>query len=169
VKKKPAQSSRSGLYVVIVIGIVIIALVVGTSYFTDQARISGQRFGNSLDQIQSDLKKETFNYESKKKIWQEEGLTKYEIQEISEKHLEELGKIVKKYDELIPPQDFISSVELLKRSTQIQMESVTFLIEWIKTGDNSTKIRSDELMQQSFEYETSGLASYYKAKKGYTP
>jgi len=50
-----------------------------------------------------------------------------------------------------------------------QLESDKLLKKWIETGDNSTKIRSDEIMQQSFEYETSALASYNTAKKGYTP
>ena len=168
-KKKPVQSSKKGLYFVIVIGIVIIGLVIGVSYYIEQAKISGQRFGNNLEQIQSDLKKQTSDYESNKTIWQEGGLTEREIIKISENHLVELEKIVERYDKLTPPQAFTSAVELFKRSTQTQLESDKLLKKWIETGDNSTKIRSDELMQQSFEYETSALASYNKAKKGYTP
>lgn len=168
-KKKPVQSSKKGLYFVIVIGIVIIGLVVGVSYYIEQAKISGQRFGNNLEQIQSDLKKQTSDYESNKIIWQEGGLTKQEILKISEDHLVELEKIVERYDKLTPPQAFTSAVELFKRSTQTQLESDKLLKKWIETGDNSTKIRSDELMQQSFEYETSALASYNTAKNGYTP
>ena len=168
-KKKPVRSSKKGLYFVIVIGIVIIGLVVGVSYYIDQAKISGQRFGNSLEQIQSDLKKQTLDYESNKIIWQEGGLTKQEILKISETHLVELEKIAERYDKLTPPQAFTSAVELFKRSTQTQLESDKLLKKWIETGDNSTKIRSDEIMQQSFEYETSALASYNTAKKGYTP
>lgn len=168
-KKKPVQSSKNGLYFVIIIGIAIIGLVVGVSYYIDQAKISGQRFGNSLEQIQSDLKKETSDYESRKTIWQDGRLTKDEILKISETHLIELEKIAERYDKLKPPQAFTSAVELFKRSTQTQLESDKLLKKWIETGDNSTKIRSDEIMQQSFEYETSALASYNTAKKGYTP
>ena len=168
-KKKPVQSSKKGLYFVIVTGIVIIGLVIGVSYYIDQAKISGQRFGNNLEQIQSDLKKQTSEYESSKTIWEEGGLTKEEILKISENHLAELEKIVERYDSLTPPQAFTSAVELFKRSTQAQLESDKLLKKWIETGDNSTKIRSDELMQQSFEYETSALASYNTAKIGYTP
>jgi hypothetical protein len=169
VKKKPIQPSKKGLYIAIGIGIVIVILVIGISYYADQARIAGQRFGNSLDQIQDELKRETSDFESKKKIWQEGGLTKDEMIKISEEHLKKLELIVKKYDELSPPQAFVSSVELFRRSTQAQLESDKLLKEWIETDDDSVKIRSDELMQQSFEYETSALASYNSAKKGYTP
>jgi len=169
VKKKPVQSSKKGLYFVIIIGIAIIGLVVGVSYYIDQAKISGQRFGHNLEEIWSDLKKQTSDYESNKIIWQEGGLTKQEILKISETHLVELAKIAERYDKLTPPQAFTSAVELFKRSTQTQLESDKLLKKWIETGDNSTKIRSDEIMQQSFEYETSALASYNTAKKGYTP
>ena len=89
--------------------------------------------------------------------------------EISENHLIDLEKILKRYDSLTPPQAFTSSVELFKRSTQTQIESDKLLKEWIETGDNATKIRSDEILQQSFEYETSALASFNAAKNGYAP
>ena len=168
-KKKPVRSSKKGLYFVIIAGVVIIGLVIGVSYYVEQAKISGQRFGNNLEQIQLDLKKQISDYESNLTIWKEGGLTKQEMLQISENHLIELEKILKRYDKLTPPQAFTSSVELFKRSTQTQIESDNLLKEWIETGENATKIRSDQILQQSFEYETSALASFNTAKKGYTP
>lgn len=168
-KKKPVQSSKKGLYFVIIAGVVIIGLVIGVSYYVEQAKISGQRFGNNLEQIQSDLKKQISDYESNLTAWQEGGLTKQEMLQISENHLIDLEEFLKRYDSLTPPQAFTSSVELFKRSTQTQIESDKLLKEWIETGDNATKIRSDEILQQSFEYETSALASFNAAKNGYTP
>ena len=165
-KKKPVKSGKKGFYFVIVIGAVIIGLVIAVSYHVDQAKISGQRFGINLEQIQADLKKEVSDYESKLTSWKEGQITKQDILQISENHLLELEKILERYDKLITPQTFVSSVELFKRSTQTQIESDKLLKEWVETGDNSTKIRSDELLQQSFEYETSALASFNMAKKG---
>ena len=165
-KKKPVKSSKKGFYFVIVIGAVIIGLVIAVSYHVDQAKISGQRFGINLEQIQADLKKEVSDYESKLISWKEGQITKQDMLQISENHLLELEKILERYDKLITPQTFVSSVELFKRSTQTQIESDKLLKEWVETGDNSTKIRSDELLQQSFEYETSALASFNMAKKG---
>jgi len=169
VKKKPVKSSKKGLYIAISIGIVIIVLVIAVSYHVEQARISGQRFGNNLEQIQSDLKKQVSDYESKLTTWQEGELTKQEMLQISEDHLMELEKILEKYDKLTPPQAFAPSIELFKRSTQTQIESDKLLKEWIETGNNSTKIRSDEILQQSFEYETSAINSFNAAKRGNTP
>lgn len=168
-KKKPVQPSKKGLYIAISIGIVIIVLVVAVSYHVEQARISGQRFGNNLEQIQSDLKNISSSYESKYGMWKDKDLTDKEILDATDTHIDELTKMISRYDTLMPPQAFVSSVELFKRSTQSQLESIKLLKEWIETGDNSTKIRSDELLQQSFEYETSALASFNTAKKGYTP
>jgi hypothetical protein len=169
VKKKPAKPSKKGLYLAIIIGAVIIGLVIAVSYYVDQAKIVGQRFGNNLEQIQSDLKKEVSEYESKLTIWKEGGMSKQEILQISENHLVELEKILERYDSLQTPQAFAYPVELFKSSTQSQIESDKLLKEWIETGDNSTKIRSDELLQQSFEYETSALSSFNMIKNGATP
>lgn len=167
-KKKPSKPNKSGTYVAITICMVIIGLVIAVSYYVDQAKISGQRFGNNLEQIQSDLKKTISDYESKLIMWNEGSLTKQEILEISDNYLIELEKIISRYDQLTPPQSFAPSLELFKRSAEAQLESDIMLREWIQTGNNATKIKSDELVQQAFEYETSALASFNRAKIGST-
>ena len=167
-KKKPVNSKK-GTYIAIVVGAIIIVLVVAFNYYLDQAKISGERFGNNLQQIQEDLKNQVSDYESKIRMWQEGDLTKQQMLQISENYLKGLENILSRYDALLPPQAFAPSLKLFKLSTQSQLESDRLLKEWIETGDNSTKIRSDELLQQSFEYETSALASYNMAKRGNTP
>ena len=167
-KKKPVNSKK-GTYIAIVVGAIIIVLVVAFNYYLDQAKISGERFGNSLQQIQEDLKNQVSDYESKIIMWQEGDLTKQEMLQISENHLKGLENILSRYDALLPPQAFAPSLKLFKLATRSQLESDRLLKEWIETGDNSTKIRSDEILQQSFEYETSALASYNMAKKGISP
>ena len=86
--------------------------------------------------------------------------------EYYEKHLKEFKNIISKYDELIPPELFQSSVELLKLSSETQLESDSQFIEWIKTGDESVKVRSDTQFQESLEYEMLGLVEFYSAKTG---
>lgn len=169
VKKKPSKPNRNATYAAITVGSIIIGLVIALSYYTEQAKISGQRFGNNLEQIQSDLKDEVSDYESKFASWQKGGLTKQQMLEISDSHLKQLKNILSRYETLVPPQAFAPSLELFKRSTETQLESDKLQREWIETGDNATKIRSDELLQQSFEYETSALASFNMAKGGKKP
>ncbi len=53
--------------------------------------------------------------------------------EYYEKHLIEFKEIISRYDELTPPELFKSSVDLLKISSETQLESDSQFIEWIKT------------------------------------
>ncbi len=134
------------------------------SYNLDQAKISGQRFGDNLAQIQSELRDETATYDAKVSQYQKGNITKDEILQISDKHIIVLNDILSKYNALKTPETFIPSLELFKLSTQSQIESDKLLKDWIQTGDNSTKLRSDELLSRSFEYETRALDSFNNAK-----
>ena len=88
--------------------------------------------------------------------------------EFYEKHLKEFNEIISEYDELTPPTGFgfQSSIDLLKLSSETQLASDSQFIEWMKTGDESAKVRSDTLIQESFDYELQGLVEYFSAKTG---
>ena len=163
-KKKKASNPKRKMHIAIAAGTVIIGLVIVLNYNLDQVKISGQRFGDNLAQIQSDLKDETTNYDVKVAQYQKGDISKDEILQISEKHIMVLNDILTKYSTLKPQETFVPSLELFKLSTQSQIESDKFLKEWIQTGDNSTKLRSDELLGRAFEYETRALDSFNKAK-----
>ena len=87
--------------------------------------------------------------------------------EFAEKHDREMEKIILRYDNLQIPQSFVSSVELFKLSSETQLESDKHMIEWVMTGDETARIRSDSLLQQSFEYEMAAL-SKFKLAQGQT-
>lgn len=164
-KKKKAANPKRKMQIAIVAGAIIIGVVIVLNYNLDQAKISGQRFGDNLAQIQSNLKDETTNYDSKVTQYQKGEITKDDILQISDKHLAALNGILSKYNTLKPPEPFVPSLELFKFSTQSQIESDKLLKEWIQTRDNSTKIRSDQLLRRAFEYETRALDSFNKAKE----
>ena len=148
----------------IVAGVIIIGLVIIFNYNLDQAKISGQSFGDSLAQLQNDLKNETANYDAKIIQYQNGNITKHDILQISDTHTSVLNNILSKYNNLKPPEPFAPSLELFKLSTQAQLDSDKLLKEWIQTGDNSTKVKSDQLLEQAFNYESRALDSFYKAK-----
>ena len=75
-----------------------------------------------------------------------------------------MNGIISKYDTLQIPDTFSGAVKIFKLSTESQLESDEHLINWIEFGDESEKIRSNEILQQSFEYELAGLTSYNNAK-----
>ncbi|MBS1268737.1 MAG: hypothetical protein MAG458_01471 [Nitrosopumilus sp.] len=160
-KKKKIQN--------IIIGIIAISIVVAIgvyNYSLDQTKQKGLQFGVELEQIQVEVKELQTKFYSEKTRWEEGDITKEELSKFYESHVEEFEKTIAKYDMLTPPELFESSVDLLKISSETQLESDTEFIKWIKTGDESAKVRSDTQFQESLEYEMLGLVEFYSAKTG---
>ena len=153
-------------FVIIAIAVLIIGSIVAYNYSVDQTKLKGLQFGTELEQIQEEVKDLQTKFYSEKTRWEEGDITKKQLLEFYDDHLDKFREIISKYDELSPPELFKGSVELLKISSEIQLESDTEFIEWIKTGDESAKIRSDTQFQNALEYEMTGLVEFYSAKTG---
>ncbi|MDC8437891.1 MAG: hypothetical protein LV468_02690 [Candidatus Nitrosotenuis sp.] len=153
-------------YLAVGVGVILVGLAVFFAYSADQAKIRGFNFGVNLQAIQDDIKQIQTEFYSKKNSLDEKSITKEEFLQFSKQHVQKMESVISRYDELSPPDSFSSAVKLFKMSTEKQLESDRFLIEWIKTGDVSNKVRSDLLLQESFESELAGLASYNDAKSG---
>lgn len=151
-------------YIAAIAGAIIIILAVMFAYSADQAKNRGKIFGDSLQTIQDELKQTQSEFYSMKAMLEEGTIQKEEFVEFGKTHAEKMQEIINSYDLLSPPEPFAKSVKLFKESTQKQLESDQYLIEWIATNDTSHKIRSDALLQESFENEMAGLALYNEAK-----
>lgn len=160
------KKSKKQNIIIASIAIIIIGAIAGYNYSVDQTKQKGLRFGNELQQIQEEVKQLQTEFNSKVIQWKEEDLSQQELSEYSKTHIEKLQNAILKYDDLIPPKQFAPSVELFKLSTQTQLDSDKEFIEWIKTKDDSHKIRSDSLLQESFEYEMTALGEFNAAKVG---
>ena len=160
-KKKKIQNS-----IIIAIVIIIIGSIVAYNYSFEQTKQKGLQFGIELEKIESDVNDLQIKFYSEKTRWTEEDISKEELLTYYEKHLEQFETIILKYDNLTPPEIFESSVVLLKLSSETQLESDSQFIEWIKTGDESAKIRSDTQIQEAYEYQNLGLAEFQSAKAG---
>jgi len=160
-KKKKIQN-----IIIASIAILIIGSIAAYNYSVEQTKQRGLQFGIGLEQIQEEVQELQIKFYSEKTRWDEGDISKEELLEYYEKHLKEFKEIISKYDELTPPELFKSSVELLKISSETQLESDSQFIEWIKTGDESAKVRSDTQFQEALEYEMSGLVEFYSAKTG---
>lgn len=152
-----------------IIGVVAVGLVISYYYSLEQTRIQGFNFGSNLREIQDELKNLQTNFDSKYTIWKEGDITKEEFLQFSRSHIEKMEGLASRYQTLSPPDGFASSVELFELSTRSQIESDKQTIEWIKTGDQSAKIRSEVLLQEAFEYELAALEKFNAAKKGSNP
>ncbi len=152
-----------------IIGVTIIGLVIAYNYSVEQTKIKGFTFGTELEQIQEDLKKLQTNFSSKVVSWKEGEITTDEILAYSVDHVIKMEQLISRYDALLPPEPFTSSVELFKLSAEAQLASDKEFIKWIESGDESNSIRSDALLQESFEYEMAALAKFNEVKRGNIP
>ena len=146
--------------------ILIIGSIISYNYSIDLTRQKGLQFGTELDQIQRDVSQLQTKFYSEKTRWDEGDISKKDLLEYYDEHLKEFGEIISRYDGLTPPELFESSVELLRISSETQLESDSQFIKWVETGDESAKIRSDTQFQEALEYEMSGLVEFYSAKTG---
>ena len=160
------KKSKKQNIIIVTIAVIIIGAIAGYNYSVEQTKQKGLRFGNELQQIQEEVKQLQTEFNSKITQWEEGDLSQQELSEYSKNHIEKLQKVILKYDDLIPPKQFAPSVELFKLSTQTQLDSDKEFIEWVKTSDDSHNIRSDSLLQESFEYEMMALGEFNAAKSG---
>ena len=160
-KKKKIQN-----IIILSVAIVIISSIIEYNYSTDITKQKGLQFGNELSQIENELSDIQGQFYSEKTKWNEGDVSKEELIEFYKNHVNDFREIILKYDELSPPELFESSVALLKISAETQLESDLQFIQWIKTGDESAKIRSDTLFQESYEYQNLGLVEFQTAKVG---
>ena len=162
--KKTKKSKGSKKRFTVLIAIILIGITIFYFYSAEQGKIRGYNFGNDLQIIQEELKNEQLNFYSNVRMWEENSITKNEILKLSEMHIKNMNGIISKYDTLQIPDTFSGAVKIFKLSTESQLESDVHLINWIEFGDEDEKIRSNEILQQSFEYELAGLTSYNNAK-----
>lgn len=146
----------------------LIGAVIWYSYSAEETRQKGFEFGNKLSQIQDEVRQLQMSFNSKITQWNEGDITTEELLEYADSHVLDLSNVVTNYDTLVPPSQFSASVNLFKLSTDRQLESDRYYIEWIKTGLDSNRIRSDSLLQESFDFEMMALGEFNRAKLGYT-
>ncbi|MCY4491542.1 MAG: hypothetical protein OXC46_08795 [Thaumarchaeota archaeon] len=161
-KKKKKQNIT-----LVVVAAVIVGAVIWYNYSAEQTRQEGFVFGNELSQIQEEVMNLQMSFNSKITQWDEGDLEMQELLKHADSHFEDLGDIINMYDQLAPPQQFSASVELFKLSTDSQLQSDMHYIEWIRTGQESDRIRSDSLLQESFDFEMMALGEFNRAKIGY--
>ena len=160
-KKKKIQN-----IVIVIIVILIIGSIIAYNYSVEQTKQKGLQFGIELSQIQEDVNQLQIKFYSEKNRWEEGDISKEGLFDFYKKHLIKFKETISRYDELTPPELFKSSVELLKLSSESQLKSDSEFIEWIETGDESAKVRSDTQIQEALEYEMLGLVEFYSAKTG---
>lgn len=163
------KRKRRQLIAVVVGAVAVASLASWYSIYLEQTRIKGFTFGNELLQIQEELDEIQREFETHRVESEEGRISEEDLVERTREYVSNLEGILPRYDALDPPPTFISSVDLFNLSAKSQAESARELLLWLETGDASHKIRSDELFQESFEYELTALASYNEARGASSP
>ena len=108
---------------IVAIGIIIIIGIIVYNYSAEQTKQKGFQFGNDLAQIQLDVAELQTKFYSEKTQWNEGDITKEELLEYYDEHVEKFEMLILKYENLSTPELFESSVELFKISSETQLES----------------------------------------------
>ena len=148
------------MYAAIAVGVIIIGMSIFFVYSSEQAKTRGQAFGKAIEFLQEDLRKQTHMFDSKVSMFKRSDIGKDEFLESTKNHENDMKKIILRYDNLQIPKPFMPSMELFKLSAEAQLESDEYMIEWVRTDDYSAHVRSDSLLQQSFEYEQAALYEF---------
>ena len=148
------------MYAAISVGVIIIALSMFFVYSADQAKERGKAFGKAIEFVQDDLRKQTHSFDSKVSMVKQGDISKDEFLDFAEKHQNEMEKIILRYDNLQTPKLFVPAVELFKLSSETQLEADKYVMEWIRTGDETAQIRSDSFYYQSLQYEQAALLEF---------
>ena len=148
------------MYAAIAVGVIVIGMSIFFVYSSEQAKMRGHAFGKAIEFLQEDLRKQTHMFDSKISMFKRGDIGTDEFLESTKNHENEMRQIILRYDNLQVPKPFMSSMELFKLSAEAQLESDKYMIEWIRTGDDSAHVRSDSLLQQSFEYEQAALYEF---------
>ena len=165
-RKKPKKKKNTSKVLTISIALVLIGITVFYFYSADQAKIRGFAFGNEIQSLQEEVQNEQGLFISSISKWDENTISDEEMIRIGEEHIVTFDRLLKKYDDLQPPDSFARSVKLFKLSLEYQIESHEHRLEWIKSGDELELVRFQELTQLSFEAEQAGLKSFNDAKAG---
>ena len=160
------KSHMKGSVIVLAVVVSAASILGWSQYNSDQVRQAGFVFGNELQQIQDDLKSLQDKFVTSVALWEEGEISRDDLLLQLREHINEFNIILSRYDDLVPPAEFESAVELFRLSSLAQMESDVNYIRWIETGDESAKLRSDLQIQEAFQLELSALAEYNKAKGG---
>lgn len=156
----------------LIIAATVIAVIIGAASYThivrEETRVTGLMFGNSILDIQDALKVAQDNLALRTHAWESENMTDGALLEYYDEHYVRMDEIIARYDALDVPPGFGPAVTLFKISAESQQKSNDEFALWIKTGDPSNQSRSDELLQDAFEYESEGIAAFNDAKRAKT-
>ena len=154
----------------LVIAVIIIAIIIGAASYNhtlqQERKAAGHLFGELVIDIQETLVIMQNSLVLQTHSWESGDISNTGILAYYDEHVMRMDTVIARYDSLVVPLGFDGAVALLKLSAQSQRDSDAEFALWLRSGNIENKLRSDELLQDSFEYESEGLAAFAAAKLG---
>ena len=150
------------MYAAIAVGVIVIGMSIFFVYSSEQAKMRGQAFGKTIEFLQEDLRKQTHTFDSKVSMFKRGDISNNEFLEFGKNHENEMEKIILRYDNLQTPKPFMPSAET-------QFEADKYVMEWIRTGDETAQVRSESFYYQSLQYEQAALFEFNLVQRQSNP
>ena len=115
---------------------------------------------NELEFLQNELNIIQSEFEKKIEEFKNNSMSKEKIASYSNEYNKNLKILSNKYDSLETPVNLLNSINLFKLSIDAQQKSNNLMIKWMYGNNQNNLIRSDYLLQNSFEYESGALSLY---------
>ena len=116
------KDTKSQQRVVIIIGVGIIAAVIGVSFVLMTQATSNENYIKTIQSISDQSRIVTQSYEDSIAKWQDGQISKEEMLEISERQLEKLDTLLATLNSMEPPEKFRVAHELRSEERRVGKE-----------------------------------------------
>jgi len=156
---------KSQQTLVIIVGAVIIAIVIGVSFVLMTQATNSDNYVKTIQSISDQSRIFTQNYEDSIARWKDGQISKEEMLRITDRHLETLDGLITKLKNVEPPEKFRMAHDLSILSLNHELQSDQHMRNYIETGNNDEYEMSVELFQKAFDYEKQAFDEFRRAGK----
>ena len=156
---------KSNQILVAIIGIGIIAGVVGVSFVFMTQATNSENYIKTIQSVSDQSRVFTQTYEDSIAKWQDGQISREEMLKITDDQLESLDGLLAKLKSMEPPEKFRAAHELGILSLSHELQSDRHMRNYIETGNNDEYDRSVEFLQKAFDYETQAFEEFSRAGK----
>jgi hypothetical protein len=159
------RDPKSKQFLVIVIGGAIIAVVIGISFVLMIQATNNENYVRSIQIISDRSGQFTQAFENSVTEWRDGEISREEMLQITDNHLENLNGLLGELRNMEPPEKFRLAHELSILSLSHELQSDRHYRNYIETGSDDEYDRSVEFLQKAYDYETQAFGEFSKASK----
>lgn len=159
------RDPKSQRILVVTVCVGIVAAVLGISFVLMTQTTNGENYIRTIQSVSDESRALTQPYEDSIAKWQNWQISKEEILQITDRHLENLDRLLTKLKSQEPPEKFHTAHELSILSLGHELQSDQHMRNYIETGKEEERKMSATLLQRAFDYETQAFEEFSRAGK----